>query len=579
LRSEPDAAGRAYTSHVDVTLIAVAVVAGLATFLSPCVLPVLPVVAAASATGGRRRPLGIAAGLALAFVCFTLLASRLLSALGLPQDLLRNVAIGLLAVAGAGLLVPAIGDLAGRAFRPLAARAGERLAGGDGFWSGVSLGAGLALVWTPCAGPILAAVSALSAERRLSPELVLITIAYSAGATLPIFALALLGHRASGRLAGLRSGGAAVRRASGAVLLAAAFLFTTDIPTQLAASAPGYVSAIQHVERSGGVAGDLRKLTANAKNAPAAVAAGSTPDSLRDYGPAPNFAGITKWINTSGSRPLSLQALRGKVVLVDFWTYSCVNCIRTLPYLKAWYARYHRDGLVIVGVHTPEFAFEHVVSNVERAVQEHGIRYPVAVDDRYATWDAWANQYWPADYLIDRDGHVRDAHFGEGGYTQTQDDIRQLLGERGAGPMTHAVGAISPSASVQTPETYLGTYRAAGYVQHIAHGVDFDYGRPARPPANGVALGGHWTVGVHQIVAGPGAHLLFTYVAPRIYLVAAPPASGAAALGVTVDGRRRAPVRVAADDLYELAHLPTAGPHVLDLAVPPGTNLYSFTFG
>jgi cytochrome c biogenesis protein CcdA/thiol-disulfide isomerase/thioredoxin len=564
---------------MEVTLIAVAAVAGLATFLSPCVLPVLPVVAAASATGGRRRPLGIAAGLAAAFVCFTLLASRLLDALGLPQDALRDAAIALLAVAGAGLLVPGLGEAAGRIFRPLAARAGSRLPTGDGFWSGVALGAGLALVWTPCAGPILAAVSALTAERRISLELVLITIAYSAGATLPIFALALLGHRAAGALARLRRGGAGVRRVAGAVLVAAAVLYTTDIPTRLAASAPGYVSAIQGVERSRGVAGDLRRLAANGRNAPAAVAAGSTPDTLHDYGRAPGFAGITKWINTPGSRPLTLGGLRGKVVLVDFWTYSCINCIRTLPYLEAWYARYHRDGLVIVGVHTPEFAFEHVVANVERAVREHGIRYPVAVDDRYETWNAWANQYWPADYLIDRRGDVRDAHFGEGGYAQTQADIRTLLGERAKGPAARAVGAIAPSASVGTPETYLGTYRAAGYAQHVVKGVEFDYGTPARPPPNRVALGGRWTVGAHRIVAGAGAHLLFAYAAPRIYVVAAPPASRPVVLGVTVDGRRLAHVRVRDDDLYELAHVRAAGPHLLDLAVPAGSVLYSFTFG
>ncbi len=564
---------------MDVTLIAVAAVAGLATFLSPCVLPVLPVVAAASTTGGRRRPVGIAVGLAIAFVIFTLLASRILSALGLPQDLLRNLAIALLSVAGAALLVPALGEWLGRAFTPLAARAGGRLASGDGFWSGVGLGAGLALVWTPCAGPILAAVSALSAERRISAELVAITVAYSAGATAPIFALALLGRRATAQIARVRSAGTTVRRVSGAVLLAAAFLFTTDIPTQLAASAPGYVSAIQGVERSHSIAGDLRHLTASSKNAPSAVAAGNSPDTLRNYGAAPNFAGITKWINTPGSTPLSLPSLRGKVVLIDFWTYSCVNCIRTLPYLKAWYARYHRDGLVIVGVHTPEFAFEHVVSNVERAVREHGIRYPVAVDDNYATWNAWANQYWPADYLIDRNGDVREAHFGEGGYTQTQDDIRLLLGERGTGPMAHARDAIAPSTSVQTPETYLGTYRAAGYVHPVHAGRDVDYGAPAAPPVNGVALAGHWDVESRQIVAGAGAHLLFTYVAPRIYLVAAPPAGGAATLGVTVDGTAHASVRVPDDDLYQLAHLPSAGPHALDLSVPAGTTLYSFTFG
>jgi cytochrome c biogenesis protein CcdA/thiol-disulfide isomerase/thioredoxin len=564
---------------VDLTLIAVAAVAGLATFLSPCVLPVLPVVAAASTTGGRRRPLGIAAGLAVAFVVFTLLASRVLSALGLPQDLLRNIAIGLLAVAGIALLVPGVGEALGRAFQPLASHAGGRLAQGDGFWSGTVLGAGLALVWTPCAGPILAAVTALSAEKRISAELVLITIAYAAGATLPLFGLALLGHRAGGYLSSVRRSGLVVRRVSGAVLIAAAYLFTTDVPTQLAAATPGYVSSIQKVERAHNVAGDLRHLTASAANAPSAVAAGNSPDTLRNYGPAPDFAKITKWINTPGSRPLTLQKLRGKVVLVDFWTYSCVNCIRTLPYLKAWYARYHRDGLVIVGVHTPEFAFEHVVSNVQRAVREHGIRYPVAVDDRYGTWDAWANQYWPADYLIDRNGDVRDAHFGEGDYTQTQDDIRKLLGEEGAGAMAQAKGAITPSSQVETPETYLGTYRAQSYTQHLQPNVDADYGAPVSVPTNAVALAGHWRVESHQIIAGAGAKLMFEYVAPRIYVVAAPPASGPVTLGVSIDGSPNASVRVPDDDLYQLAHMPTAGPHKLVLSVPAGTSLYSFTFG
>ncbi len=564
---------------MDLTLIAVAAVAGLATFLSPCVLPVLPVVAAASTTGGRRRPLGIAAGLAVAFVVFTLLASRVLSALGLPQDLLRNIAIGLLAVAGIALLVPGVGEALGRAFQPLASHAGGRLAQGDGFWSGTVLGAGLALVWTPCAGPILAAVTALSAEKRISAELVLITIAYAAGATLPLFGLALLGHRAGGYLSSVRRSGLVVRRVSGAVLIAAAYLFTTDVPTQLAAATPGYVSSIQKVERAHKVAGDLRHLTASAANAPSAVAAGNSPDTLRNYGPAPDFAKITKWINTPGSRPLTLQKLRGKVVLVDFWTYSCVNCIRTLPYLKAWYARYHRDGLVIVGVHTPEFAFEHVVSNVQRAVREHGIRYPVAVDDRYGTWDAWANQYWPADYLIDRNGDVRDAHFGEGDYTQTQDDIRKLLGEKGAGAMAQAKGAITPSSQVETPETYLGTYRAQSYTQHLQPNVDADYGAPVSVPTNAVALAGHWRVESHRIIAGAGAKLMFEYVAPRIYVVAAPPASGPVTLGVSIDGSPNASVRVPDDDLYQLAHMPTAGPHKLVLSVPAGTSLYSFTFG
>ena len=269
------------------------------------------------------------------------------------------------------------------------------------------------------------------------------------------------------------------------VLLATAALFTTDIPTQLAAGAPSYVTSLQHLERSHAAAADLRDLTRSSHNSAAALAAGQTPDHLKNYGPAPDFTGITRWINTPGSRPLSLAALRGKVVLVDFWTYSCVNCIRTLPYLRPWYARYHRDGLVIVGVHTPEFAFEHVVGNMQRAVGEHGIRYPVAVDDGYGTWNAYGNQYWPADYLIDRNGDLRDAHFGEGAYAQTEADIRTLLGEHAAAPVPPA-GALTASSAIGTPETYLGPYRAAAYLQQLRAGRDARYPAPVRVGPNQV---------------------------------------------------------------------------------------------
>jgi cytochrome c biogenesis protein CcdA/thiol-disulfide isomerase/thioredoxin len=563
---------------VEPTLIAVAAVAGVATFLSPCVLPVLPVVAASSATGGRRRPLGIGAGLAVAFTVLTLAASRVLSALDLPADLLRDAAIAALALAGATLLLPAAGALATRLLEPLA-RLGRRRPRGDGFWSGAGLGAALSLVWTPCAGPVLAAITAIAAQRRVSSELVLITAAYALGASLPIFALALLGNRAAGRLAAVRGAAPALRRGAGVVLLAAAWLFTTGVPTQLAASVPGYVSSLQRIERSRSVLRDLRALTADAGNDPAAVAAGEAPDRLGDYGRAPNFTGISAWLNTPGGRPLTMAGLRGKVVLVDFWTYSCVNCVRTLPYLKAWYARYHRSGLVIVGVHTPEFAFEHVVGNVRAAVAEHGIRYPVAIDDGYATWNAWANQYWPADYLVDRSGRVRVAHFGEGGYAAMETDIRRLLGERPAAAVRPA-GAISAASSVATPETYLGYYRAQAYVQPIYEGQPNDY-RPVsrRLPANAVELAGHWTVDSQHAVAGSDARLWLRYTAPRIYLVASPPRGNAVRIGIVIDSRRMPGIRIGRDDLYQLAHLAAAGPHLVELSVPPGTELYSFTFG
>jgi cytochrome c biogenesis protein CcdA/thiol-disulfide isomerase/thioredoxin len=563
---------------VSVTLVLAAVVAGLATFLSPCVLPLVPVVLATGTTGGRRRPLGVALGLALTFVAFTLAASRVLAALGLPQDLLHTIAVALLAFVGLMLVAPSLAEWAGRLFQPLASGVGGDLPGGDGFASGLVLGAALSVVWTPCAGPILAAVTALAAEHHVSGNLVLITVAYAAGATVPLFVLVLLGQRAVSGFARVRRHGLALRRASGVVLLLGAWLFTTNLPTRLAAATPGYLSWIQSPERSSAVKTDLRTLDTSKAHSKAALAAGSAPDRLKDYGPAPDFAGISTWINTPGSQPLSLAKLRGKVVLVDFWTYSCVNCIRTLPYLKAWNARYAASGLVIVGVHTPEFAFEHVVGNVRRAVSEHGIRYPVAVDNGYKTWGAWANQYWPAHYLIDRDGHVRDAHFGEGAYSQTEDDIRTLLGERGSAPHAAPTGAISVSGTVQTPETYLGTFRAH-YSQTVHADRPWSYTAALKPYINDVQLQGQWRVENQKIVAGTGAHLVLRYVAPRIYVVAAPPAGAAGGLSASVDGKALPRVPVPHDDLYQLAHLAQPGPHTLDLAVRPGTSLYSFTFG
>jgi cytochrome c biogenesis protein CcdA/thiol-disulfide isomerase/thioredoxin len=563
---------------VSVTLVLAAVVAGLATFLSPCVLPIVPVVLATGTTGGRRRPLGVALGLAIAFVAFTLAASRVLSALGLPQDLLHTISIILLAFVGLMLIAPFFADWAGRLFQPLASRAGRTMPGGDGFASGLVLGAALSVVWTPCAGPILAAVTSLAAEHQLSGNLVLITVAYAAGATLPLFVLVVLGQRAVAGFAQVRRHGLALRRASGVVLLLGAWLFTTNLPTRLAAATPGYLSWIQSPERASAVKTDLRGLDTSKTHSKAAVAAGKAPDRLKDFGPAPEFAGISDWINTPGSQPLSLAKLRGKVVLVDFWTYSCVNCIRTLPYLKAWYGRYHDAGLVIVGVHTPEFAFEHVVGNVKRAVGEHDIRYPVAVDNGYKTWNAWANQYWPADYLIDRNGHVRDAHFGEGAYRETEDKIRTLLGERATAPHAAPKGAISVSGDVQTPETYLGSFRAQ-YSQEIHANTPFSYTPAGKSYVNDVQLQGQWRVEDQKIVAGKGAHLLLQYVAPRIYVVAAPPAGASGSISANVDGKNLRSIAVPSDDLYQLAHLAQPGPHKLDLSVRPGTSLYSFTFG
>ena len=287
--------------------------------------------------------------------------------------------------------------------------------------------------------------------------------------------------------------------------------------------------------------------------------------------------GHRRWINTPGAKPLTLAGLRGKVVLVDFWTYSCVNCIRTLPYLKAWYSRYHGAGLVIVGVHTPEFAFEHVVGNVRRAARA---RHPLSGRSGRRLQDL--ERLWQpvlARRLPDRPHRPRAGRaLRRRRVRRDRDDIRTLLGERTSAPHAAPSGAITASDAVQSPETYLGTFRAQ-YSQVVHAGKPWRYTAASHPYINDLQLQGEWRVENQKIIAGNDAHLVFRYVAPRIYVVAAPPAGAAGALSPNVDGKTLASIRVAHDDLYQLAHLATAGPHTLDLTVRRGTSLYSFTFG
>jgi cytochrome c biogenesis protein CcdA len=556
------------------TLLAVAFIAGIATFLSPCVLPVLPVVAVGAVGGGRARAFALAGGLIGSFTIFTLLASRLLDALGLPQDLLRNIAIATLAVLGVLFLVPALGDLAGRPFRRLAVAGGALTRPREGIAGGVALGVGLGLVWTPCAGPILGAVTALAAEQRLSLDAVLVTFVYAVGAGLPLLVIAIVGQRALVGILAARGHGPAVRRASGVVMLAAAALFTTSIPTQLATAAPNYTGSLQTLETSSSVAKHLASLTGSHPIATTSSV------KLKDYGPAPQFTAISDWINTPGGKPLTMAGLRGKVVLVDFWTYSCVNCVRTLPYLKSWNARYAAKGLVIVGVHTPEFAFEHVPSNVRQAVRSDGIHYPVAIDDAYGTWQAYNNEYWPADYLIDRSGHVRSVHFGEGDYQGMEHDIQQLLGERTSTPVAAHVKAIAPSDDVETPETYLGFQRGM-YQQTVTHDKVRTYRQPSVAVPNQVTLGGSFDVGLQYITAGKGATIRLRYIARRAYLVlGTAPGAAPHSIRVTVTGAHPRTVRVDHDGLYNVATILGASkPRVLVATLPPGVRAYSFTFG
>ena len=296
-------------------------------------------------------------------------------------------------------------------------------------------------------------------------------------------------------------------------------------------------------------------------------------DSLPDYGVAPEFDGIEGWLN---SEPLTLERLRGRVVLIDFWTYSCVNCLRTLPFVTEWDSRYRGSGLTIVGVHSPEFAFEREEANVRENAGELGIEYPIALDNGFRTWSAWSNQYWPAKYLIDREGHVRYYHFGEGDYDETEEAIRELLARRGTSvPMASGLEDDAPRGLV-TPESYLGYERLARYAgTPVVQDREASYVLPAALADNQLSYGGRWTVEDERAVAGSGARLLLDYRARDVFLVL----TGRGSVEVLVDGERERRVRVAGDRLYPLVERDEIADHVLELRVSPGVAAYAFTFG
>ncbi|HET8639203.1 MAG TPA: thioredoxin family protein, partial [Solirubrobacterales bacterium] len=314
------------------------------------------------------------------------------------------------------------------------------------------------------------------------------------------------------------------------------------------------------------------------------------PSGLPDYGPAPEFVGNQRWFNTAGGRPLTMSGLRGRVVLVDFWTYSCINCLRTLPYLEAWDRRYRKDGLTIVGVHSPEFPFEKDAGNVEEAIERNGIRYPVAQDNDLATWGAYGNQYWPAEYFVDSRGHVRFAHFGEGSYGEKEEVIRELLAEAGhrAGAGGTRVHAIAPSTGVTTPETYLGAARAERFVNPQLSPGAHDFGDPPAPPLNETAYRGRWRITLESATAAGGSFQLH-FGARRVYMVLGSPGR-VRQMRVLLDGRpipaslagadvHHGSVAVSEQRLYELVDLPKVEHHVLTLEPEPGVTGYSFTFG
>ena len=592
-------------------LILFAVLAGAGTALSPCVLPVLPALLAAGGVGGRRRPLGIVVGLSVTFTVTIVGLAMVVDGVGLGSDPLRDVAIVVLLVFGVVLLMP---RLAERIEAPLSrlARFGPRTVG-DGFLSGLLVGGALGFVYTPCASPILAAVISVSAA---SGKTILIALAYAFGSALVLLALSLGGRRLFDRVR--RAGrGPVLQRVLGTIMILTALAILTNLDVnfdQFVAQHIPDVNLTASLECSSSVTSRLHQITghqpkfapANGSSACGGSAGGvhtaaadasqgtliADAHALMDLGAAPEFTETQDWFNTPGDAPLSLASLRGRVVLVDFWTYTCINCIRTLPYLEAWDKAYRKQGLTIVGVESPEFAFEHSAANVANAIQQFGIHYPVVQDNNMGTWNAYGNEYWPADYLIDANGQVRYTSFGEGDYGETETAIRSLLAEAGyqVGGRGHPTGVIVPSDEA-TPETYLGTLRAEGWLNRPTTGVR-DYGsNPAvNLPLNEFAYSGTWNISGQPATAVSGAGIDVEFEAKHVYLVLSSPGERPLGVHVLLDGRP-IPAKDAGSDvhdgvvtvrrqrLYTLVSLPRDEQHHLSLRFAPGVTGYAFTFG
>jgi cytochrome c biogenesis protein CcdA/thiol-disulfide isomerase/thioredoxin len=572
-------------------------VAGAGTALSPCVLPVLPIALSAGATGGRRRPLGIVVGLALSFTFATVALVYVIAALGLPNNLLRKVAIAVLLAFGITLMIPPLAARVEAWMSRFAGRAGVAGGDGNGFWSGTAVGASLGLVYAPCAGPILAGVITVSASQAFTAGRLAVALSYGIGSAVVLYFLMLGGRRLTAPLA-RRGVGLQVTMGAVMVVIALAMLGNYDIKFQnkIASSLPSFLinptEGLENTSTAQAALNAIRSESAHGVGAAAIEAneTSGTESTLPDLGKAPEFVDNQHWFNTPGDRPLTLKSLRGRVVLLDFWTYSCINCLRTLPYLNAWNKAFGKDGLTIVGVHSPEFPFEKDASNVQEAIERNGIHYPVAQDNDLATWDAYGNEYWPAEYFIDAKGRVRHADFGEGEYGAKEKVIRELLAEAGhpTGPDKAKIHAVAPEKTVTTPETYLGASRAERYSNPTLSPGSHDFADPGLPPANNFAYSGRWRITLDSATA-QGGSLALNFGARRVYLVLGSPGKDRR-VRVLLDGKP-IPAELAGTDvhggyvdvtsqrLYNLVNLPSVGHHILELVPQTGVTGYAFTFG
>ena len=560
------------------SLVVIGLLGGLITGISPCVLPVLPVIllsaGAQGARGGGGEPDGglasrfhpylVVTGLVVSFTVFTLLGSTLLSLLHLPQDLIRWVGIIMLALIGLGMMVPRVMEVLERPFARF-----QRFGGSKNPSNGFLLGLVLGAAYVPCAGPVLAAVAVAGATGRIGVDTVALALSFAVGTAIPLLAFALAGRGITERIRAFRNRQRAIRITAGVVMLGLSVALVLDAPAALQRRLPDYTASLQ-ARTDELLHGDSSSGTCR----PGAA-------TLGDCGPLPAIDGTVAWLNTPGNQPLTQKDRSGKVTLVDFFAYSCINCQRSIPGVEKLHQTYAEYGLQVIGVHSPEYAFEKEVDNVRGGVERLGITYPVAVDSNLTTWSNFNNHYWPAHYLADAQGNVRQTHVGEGGEATTEKHIRELLKQSNPNvslpaPVFSEVDDDAGTDSPRTPETYLGSSRASGFAQGALQKGRHSFSFPSDLKADTFALDGTWKVDSQSIAPadGPG-RLRLSYRGKQVNLVV----SGEGDLTWRVNGRTHTAHVSGVPNGMELVRTNEVGSGVLELQASPGLELYSFTFG
>jgi len=511
-----------------------AFVGGMLTIVSPCILPVLPFVFARADRSFTRGALPLLAGMALTFAVVATLAAVGGAWAVRANEVGRWAALLLLALFGLALVFPSLSDRATRPLVALGSRLSERR-DQESIWSSLVLGVATGLLWAPCAGPILGIIFTAAAIQGATLGTTLLLLAYALGAATSLALALLVGGRVYQRMKSSLHATEWVRRGLGALVIAGVLAIALGLDTRVLAK----LSSAQTNALESGIAQKLG--LGGSQQTEAKVGAGGRLD-LPVEGRLPSLDQLGPWINSAELKP---EQLKGKVVLIDFWTYSCINCIRSIPYVRAWHEAYADDGLVVIGIHAPEFAFERNPENVRKAVADLGIQYSVALDNDLIVWTALKNNYWPAHYFFDAQGRQRYHHFGEGNYARSEMVIRQLLAEAGRAPKSASMakgitrGAEIPAAiaSIRSPETYIGYWRADRFVSPGGQVRDAAKTYATAPlELNEWALEGSWTVKQQSGVlnSAPGA-IAYRFHSRDLHLVLSAPKP--ARFRVTVDGK------------------------------------------